>query len=99
MRMIASVLLAAMFLAAPNAVVAQANCGPREKILEAAILQYKELPTARAVTAGNRLLEVLTSPDGETWTVIISHPNGMSCIMATGEGWENFDYEAPSQGS
>ena len=31
-------------------------------------------------------IEVLTSDDGETWTILISQPNGSSCLVAVGEG-------------
>jgi hypothetical protein len=31
---------------------------------------------------------VLTSDDGATWTIIVSMPNGMSCLLAAGEDWQ-----------
>ena len=34
------------------------------------------------------VIEVLTSDDGETWTILVSQPNGSSCLVAVGEGWE-----------
>ena len=33
------------------------------------------------------LLEVFVSPQG-TWTVLVSSPQGHSCIAAIGEGWQ-----------
>ena len=31
---------------------------------------------------------VLTSDDGSTWTIIVSMPNGTSCLLAAGENWQ-----------
>ncbi len=29
----------------------------------------------------------VNSRDGKTWTIIISTPDGQSCLVAAGEGW------------
>lgn len=39
------------------------------------------------VTRQGGLIEVLHDPKGDTWTIIISSPNGTSCLVAAGEGW------------
>ena len=33
------------------------------------------------------LIEVFASP-ADTWSIIMTFPNGMNCIMAAGEAWE-----------
>ena len=94
-------LLALIFLSAAGPVGAQQTvaCGLYEQIIKGLLLQYKELPTARGLAANGSLIEILTSPDGETWTMIMMQPSGMACVMATGEGWQVKDYKAPEQGS
>jgi hypothetical protein len=47
-----------------------------------------EEPVALGVTNNGSLIEVLTSDDGSTWTMMISQPNGSSCLVAAGKGWE-----------
>ena len=37
--------------------------------------------------AGNIMLEVFATIDGETWTLIITNVNGVSCFVASGFGW------------
>ncbi len=32
-------------------------------------------------------MEVLSTGDGDTWSIIITTPKGMSCLVAAGEGW------------
>jgi hypothetical protein len=36
-------------------------------------------------------VEVLSTGDGETWSIIITSPKGMSCLVAAGEGWRMFE--------
>jgi len=51
----------------------------RKKIAEALV--------ARGVTSGGGLVEVLTDAKGATWTIIVTTPEGVSCLVADGEGW------------
>jgi hypothetical protein len=45
------------------------------------------LPIAVGVTNRGGLVEVLSTGDGNTWTIIISSPNGESCMIAAGKSW------------
>ncbi len=35
--------------------------------------------------------------DGSTWTMVITTPDGTTCMMATGEAWESLAKTAPGQ--
>lgn len=86
------VILAALFLTlAPvlaNMAHAQQamNCGPRDKILVDIKGKYQEKPDSAGLTNQGMLMEVFTSEKG-TFTVLLSSPQGISCIAAVGEGW------------
>lgn len=86
-------ILALIFLAVPA--TAEAACDLREAILKKMLLGYKELPSARGITANGSVIELLVSPDGETWAMMQSLPNGVSCMIATGESWEAVERKAP----
>lgn len=47
--------------------------------------KYKESPRHEALTSDGLALEVLVSKN--SWTIIVTKPNGMSCFVAAGEGW------------
>jgi hypothetical protein len=32
---------------------------------------------------------VFASKSGETWTVTVTMPNGISCMVATGQDWQD----------
>ena len=46
-----------------------------------------ELCLKRACIA-NRLVEVFASNNGTSWTIVVTRPDGLSCIVAVGEDWE-----------
>jgi hypothetical protein len=88
----AAIILVAFF-STPTAAVAQASpaCAPRTELLAQLLKGYKEEPTALGLANDGSLIEVLTSEQGSTWTIMISQPNGVSCLVAAGEGWEEFE--------
>ncbi len=69
---------------------APAACGARDGLLSQLESKYGEVPVAIGVTGGVRggqLIELLTAKDGMTWTLILTTPQGLSCLIASGEGW------------
>ena len=60
------------------------ECYSRKAILDAL---KQEKVTAVGLTNVGALIELLTSDDGETWTIIYTKPNGMSCLVASGSYW------------
>tara|TARA_Y100000310_G_scaffold344909_1_gene460419 strand:+ start:18295 stop:18603 length:309 start_codon:yes stop_codon:yes gene_type:complete len=82
------VLAAALFM--PQTSMAQALCGERDNFLTHLGKNHKEAPAAMGVTSSGRVIEVLTSENG-SWTIIVTHPNGTSCMLAAGEAWEEVE--------
>ena len=66
----------------------QKACGERTKIIEHIAKKYKEVPRAMAITGANTFLEIFVSPSG-TWTTLITDVTGKTCLVASGEGWED----------
>ena len=81
-------LIAMSAIPAAAAAPASPPCAPRPELLKQLAKQFHEQPAALGLTSNGSLIEVLTSDDGETWTILISQPNGSSCLVAVGEGWE-----------
>jgi len=72
----AAVLLPVSAMAAPMA------CSPRDDVLSQLANKFKEAPVAIGLANNGGLLEVLTAGEGETWTIIITMPTGVSCLVA-----------------
>ncbi len=66
---------------------APAICTARDGLLTQLEEKYGEVPVAIGVANG-ALIELLTTKDGITWTIILTSPKGMSCLIASGEGWQ-----------
>jgi hypothetical protein len=80
---------AVFFLFAFASAQAQQACAPREKVLKHLAEKYGEQPVAVGVMAGGAaVVEVIASQDGSTFTVIISTPNGLSCVKASGAAFQ-----------
>lgn len=80
--------LVAFSLPLPAMAAGQMPCSERNDVLSQLGSKYKEAPSAAGITNNGGLIEVLTSDDGSTWTIIMSMPNGTSCLLAAGENWQ-----------
>lgn len=65
------------------------NCGTRATVLDYLSTKYSEKPIAMGVAANGSLIEVLSSKKGSTFTIIVTVPDGKTCMVAAGEGWED----------
>lgn len=68
---------------------AQSACGERTKFIETLAKNYQESPSAFGIAGQRNLVELFVSKTG-TWTMLVTHPTGMSCIVAAGQSWEQF---------
>lgn len=59
----------------------------RDEIVVRLDAGYAEAPVAGGITANGNILEVFASPGGASWTMIVTRPDGMSMVVAEGEGW------------
>lgn len=81
--------------------VAQAapQCDQRDSVLKVLREKYKEAPVALGVTHNGGLVEILTTEDGSTWSIIVTTPQGMSCLVAAGENWRVAPVTVPGRGA
>lgn len=88
--------LAAMATTAQAQAQAQtgSQCNKRDSVLNLLASKYSESPVAIGVTNNGGLVEVLRSTPSakeDTWTIIVTSPQGVSCLVAAGEGWRDVD--------
>ncbi len=82
--------LAAALIMAPSEGTAEDPCNQART--------YQEVPIAVGVIDQDRLVEVLSTDDRKTWTIIVSTPDGRSCLLANGEGWRQVPKVAATAG-
>lgn len=67
--------------------IAQGPCGKRVEIIKALAKKYKEAPKFIAIAGQTNLVEIFISKAG-TWTILMTTPQGQTCIVAAGDSWE-----------
>ena len=82
------ILLGVLFVLNPfSAAVAQQACGERAKFMNKLEETFAERPIAMGLTEKGAVLEVFASPHG-SWTFLITLPDGLTCVVASGQSWE-----------
>jgi hypothetical protein len=79
----------ALLLTALPAFAAGQSCGTRAKVVERLSGEFGETRRGIGLNAGNRILEVWASDATGSWTVTVSLPDGRTCLLATGQAWED----------
>ncbi|MFQ5619931.1 MAG: hypothetical protein ACE5FR_13265 [Rhodospirillales bacterium] len=67
---------------------AQTVCGERRAVVANLEKTYSEAPVSIGLASNGSVIEVLASPSG-SFTIILTQPNGLSCVMAAGENWQD----------
>jgi hypothetical protein len=63
-------------------------CAPRAMVIEALSSRYGESRQSIGISADNMLVEVYASADSGSWSLVITRPDGVSCLAVTGNGYE-----------
>ena len=88
-RQLTTALVFGMAAMAPPAFAQQPACGERDSLTERLESRYNEHQTGLGLQTNNRLVEIWTSQDTGSWTIIVTLADGTSCILATGENWHH----------
>ncbi len=65
----------------------QTVCGVRESLVERLEVRFKEIFVAYGLTGNGMVVEVYVSAHG-SWTLVLTRPDGIACLMAAGQNWE-----------
>jgi len=84
---------AALFVATASlpATAQQQRCTKRPDIVRHLAQKFSETPVAIGLSGSGGIIEVLTSEKGGSWTIIITMPDGNSCLIAAGENWQRIE--------
>lgn len=88
LRLIAVLAFGLLAIFGNPAAAQQPACTARTDVISHLGKKYKENPAAIGLANNGGVIEVLSSKKGGTWTIIITMPNGMSCMIAAGENWQ-----------
>ncbi len=74
-----------LFAGSPSIAAAQTVCVDRAAMLDGRAAEYGEQLTEVKMIENVGLVEVLKSPSKGTWTIILTTPSGIRCMLAAGE--------------
>lgn len=87
-RLVAPVVAMLVGTSAPVPSAAQpANCNQRVEIVRHLATVYAETPVALGTATNGGVVELFISKDGRSWTLIVTAPDGVACMIAAGEDW------------
>ncbi len=85
---------AIMLLSVPAVAHAQmAPCAPHQALALALEASFGEQRVSVGALDSDRVLELWTTENGATWTLLAVNVEGMACIVATGTGWATAEPE------
>ncbi|MFY0666059.1 MAG: hypothetical protein JXQ97_15655 [Natronospirillum sp.] len=78
--------------------VQAAECADRTQVVERLKNEFNETLTSVSEIRNNAVLEVFSSYNNETWTVMLTLPaRGLSCMVATGKADESLEARMPNR--
>ncbi len=84
----------ALALVTANAAEAQNNCASRDVVIERLAERFGETRQTIGLAQESRVVETFASLETGTWTITVTLPNGVTCLVASGTSFEGLD-EAP----
>jgi hypothetical protein len=90
---------AAALLIGTTAASAQGrNCGPREIVVERLSAGYGETRQSMGLGANNSVIEVFASDETGSWTITVTQPTGLMCLVASGQHYTELQENLPPKG-
>ncbi len=71
------------------------GCAQRDRIIDRLAERYGESRQSIGMGANNSVVEVFASLETGTWTITVTLPDGITCLVASGQSFERLD-EAPT---
>ncbi len=91
MRTLCLLTCGALVLAAqPASAQMRLECGKRAPFIELLAKKFGESQRWFGPLSKSGVLELYEAPDGKTWTLILSFPDGSTCKLGQGTGSVNF---------
>lgn len=92
---------AALYLVSTTEVFAQngRNCAPREAVIDRLAEGYGETRQSVGLGSNNSMVEVFASEETGSWTITVTTPGGLTCLVASGQSFEEVAEALPAKGN
>lgn len=82
---------------ATNPTKASQVCGDRAKIVASLSGDYQESRSGIGLASSGAVIELFAAATG-SWTILMTAPGGQTCVVGSGDGWENVREPTPVAG-
>ncbi|SDI30871.1 hypothetical protein [Lutimaribacter saemankumensis] len=95
-RLALTLTMMGMFGTASQAQVS--TCAPRDTVIARLAEHYGETRRAVGLGTDNSVIEVFAADDTGTWTITVTSPTGLTCLVASGQAFEAMADSLPAPG-
>lgn len=88
LRLFGAAALALTVLLTGQEAAAAAPCADHDKVTKELADRWSEVPVSLGLAGDGKLLQVFSTEDGATWTLVLTEPGGKSCVVASGRHWQ-----------
>ena len=71
------------------------NCGPRAAVIDHLNSQFSETRQSMGLGSNNAVIEVFASDETGSWSITVTQPNGVTCLVASGHQFERLSEDLP----
>ncbi|HRO12324.1 hypothetical protein [Amaricoccus sp.] len=79
---------AALLAATPGANAEETTCADRTRVVQRLQDRFGETLRSLGLNRDNGIVEVYSSEETGTWTILMTRPDGITCLLAAGQLWE-----------
>ncbi|GFE63277.1 hypothetical protein [Litoreibacter roseus] len=72
------------------------TCADRAVVLKKLSGQYGETRRSMGLAANNGIIEMHASDNTGTWTITVTRPDGVTCLLAAGNSFEQIEEQLPA---
>lgn len=88
--------LGLMALAATEVSAQNRNCAPRPVVLERLADRFGETRQSVGLGGQGQVVEVFASDATGSWTITVTTPSGITCLVASGQSYESIAEALPN---
>ncbi|MBV7396239.1 hypothetical protein [Mameliella sediminis] len=95
-----AMLSAGLLLGAASLVEAQElrHCAPRDQVVDRLATKFGETRQSMGLGANNAVMELFASSESGSWTITVTMANGITCLVASGQAFEELAEALPPKG-
>lgn len=77
---------------------AQQNCAPRDTLMVQLAARFGETRQAIGLEPGGNAVETFANTETGSWTILVTRPTGISCLVAAGQSFAIVSEKLPPEG-